>query len=115
VKKYEGANRGVSVLKNKKWKVSIKNWEAVDGRILKLDMDMWVYKLTLIAIYAANEDNGVTAKDEFLAKLNEEIVKFYSGRKLILMGELNRRTGRKIIDRVVGNFEKTWLGATVRG
>jgi exonuclease III len=100
-------------LKNKKWEVSIKNWEAVHGRILKLYMNMWCYKLTVIGIYAANEDNEVTVKDELFAKFSKEIVKSYSARKLILIGDVNRRTGRKIRDGVVGNFEKTWLGATV--
>jgi hypothetical protein len=56
VKKYERAKRGVSVLINKKWKGSIKNYEAVDERILKLDTNIWGYKLTIIAIYAPNED-----------------------------------------------------------
>ena len=32
VKKYEKAKRGVSILINKKWKGSIKNWEAIDER-----------------------------------------------------------------------------------
>jgi len=48
VKKYERAKRGVSIFKNKKWKCSIKNWEAIDGRILKLDMNIWGYQLTII-------------------------------------------------------------------
>jgi len=40
VKKYERAKRGVSVLINKKWKGSTKNWESIDVRILKLDMNI---------------------------------------------------------------------------
>jgi len=67
VKKYESAKRGVSVLINKKWKGSIKNWESIDERILKLDMNIRGYKLTVIGIYAPNEDNGATVKDEFFA------------------------------------------------
>ena len=66
MKKYERAKRGVSVLINKKWKVSIKNWESIDERILKLDMNIWWYKLTIIGIFAPNEDNKTTVKDEFL-------------------------------------------------
>jgi hypothetical protein len=31
------------------------------------------------------------------------------------MGDVNGRTGRKIGDRVVGNFGKTWLMTTVKG
>ena len=104
VKKYEWAKRGVSIVINKEWKGSIKNWEAIDGRILKLDMIIWGYKLTIIGIYASSEDNGVTVKDEFFANLNEEIVKSGSGRQLILMGDMNGRTGRKTGDTVVGNF-----------
>jgi exonuclease III len=104
VKKYERAKRGVSVLINKKWKGSIKNWESIDERILKLDMNIWGYKLTIIGIYAPNEDNKTTVKDEFFANLNEEIIKSGSGRQLILMGDMNGRTGRKTGDTVVGNF-----------
>ena len=67
VKKYERAKRGVSVLINKKWKGSIKNCESIDERILKLGMNIWGYKLTIIGIYAPNEDSGTTIKDEFFA------------------------------------------------
>ena len=69
-------------------------------------MHIWDYKLTIIGIYAPTEDNGVTVKDEFFANLNEEIVKSGSGRQLILMGDMNGRTGRKTGDTVVGNFGK---------
>ena len=47
---------------NKKWRDSIKYWEAIDERILKLDMKIWDYKLTIIGLYSPNEDNGVTVK-----------------------------------------------------
>jgi len=81
-----------------------KNWEAIGERILKLDMNIWGYKLTIIGIYAPNEDNGVTVKGEFFANLSEEIVISGSGRKLILMGDMNGRKGKKNGDTVVGNF-----------
>ena len=58
-------------------------------------MHKWGYKLTIIGIYAPNEDNRVTVKDEFFTNLNEEILKSGSGRQLILMGDMNGRTGRK--------------------
>ena len=104
VKKYERAKKGVSILINKKRKDSIKNWEYIDGRILRLYMNIWGYKLTIIGICAPNEDNGATVKDEFFANLNEEIVKSDSGRQLILMGDMNGKTGRKTGDTIVGNF-----------
>ena len=83
---------------------SIKNWESIDEKILKLDTNIWGYKLTIIGIYATNEDNGVTVKYEFFFNLNEEIVKSGSGRQLILMGDMNGRKWRKAGERVVGNF-----------
>ena len=54
LKKYERAKRGVSILINMKWKGSIKNWESIDEGILKLDMNVWGYKLTIIGIYATS-------------------------------------------------------------
>jgi len=48
---------------SKKWKGSVKNWEATEETILKLDMNIWSYKLTIIGIYAPNEDYGFTVKD----------------------------------------------------
>ena len=69
-------------------------------------MNIWGYKLTIIGIYAPNEDNKTTVKDEFFVNLNEEIIKSGCGRKLILMGDMNGRTGRKTGDTVVGNFGK---------
>ena len=89
---------------NKKWKGSIKNWESIDERMFRLAMNIWGYKLTLIGVYAPNEDNGVTVKDERFANLNEEIVKSGSRRPLILLGDMNGRTERKTGDTVVGNF-----------
>ena len=104
MKKYERNKRGVSILINKKWKGYIKNWESMDERMLKLDMNIWGYKLTIIGVYAPNEENGVTVKDEFFANLKEEIVKSDCGRQLIVMGDMKGRTGRKTGDTVVRNF-----------
>ena len=81
-----------------------KNLESIDEIILKLDMNIWGYKLTIIGTYAPNEDNGATVKDEFFANLNEVIIKSGSARQPILMGDMNGRTGRKTGDTAVGNF-----------
>ena len=54
LKKYERAKRGVSILINMKWKGSIKNWESIDEGILKLDMNLWGYRLTIFGIYATS-------------------------------------------------------------
>ena len=106
VKKYERAKTGVSIFINKIWKGSIKNWESIYERISKLDMTIWLYKLTIIGTYAPNENNGTTVRVEYFANLNEEIVKYGSGRQLVLMGNTNGRTGRKTGDTVVENFEE---------
>ena len=66
VKKYEWAKWGVSILINKKWKGSIKKWESIDERILKLDTNIKGYKLTFIGIYVPTEDNEATVKEILL-------------------------------------------------
>jgi exonuclease III len=99
----KGPRQPVSVLINEKWKGFLKNWESIDQRILNVDMNIREYKLTIIGIYAPNEDNKTRVKDEFSANLNEDI-KSFSGRQLILTGDMNGRTGRKTGDTVVGNF-----------
>ena len=43
-------------------------------------MSLRCYKVTVIAVYAPNEDNGGTVTDEFFPNLNEEIIKSGSGR-----------------------------------
>ena len=65
---------------NKEGKSSVKNWEFIDEKILRLDINISGYKLTITGVYAPNEDNGDTVKDEFFANLNEEIVKSGSGK-----------------------------------
>ena len=90
-----------------------KNLESIDEIILKLDMNIWGYKLTIIGTYAPNEDNGATVKDEFFANLNEVIIKSGSARQPILMGDMNGRTGRKTGD-ILEILEKTWLRITVK-
>ena len=69
-------------------------------------MNIWGYKITIIGTYAPNEGNGATVKGEYYANLNEEIVKSGSRRKLILMGNMTGRIGRKTGDTVVGNFRE---------
>jgi len=48
VKKCERAKSGVSILINCKWNGSTKNWASIDERILRLYMNIWDYKLTVI-------------------------------------------------------------------
>jgi hypothetical protein len=67
-------------------------------------MNIWGYKLTIIGVYAPNEDNTATVKDKLCANLNEEIVKYGSGRQLTIMGDINGRIGRKTGDTILGSF-----------
>ena len=54
LKKCERAKTGVSILINMKWQCSIKNWESIDEGILKLDKNIWGYKLTIFGIYSTS-------------------------------------------------------------
>ena len=71
--------RGVSILINKKWKGSTKKMGIHWWKDFKIGYECMGYILTIIGIYAPNEDNGATVKDEFFANLNEGIVKSSNG------------------------------------
>lgn len=67
-------------------------------------MNQHGYKLTILEVYAVNDDAPVNVKDQFFEKLNDEIVKVGTTRELIVLGNLNGRTGKKQNDKVVGRY-----------
>ena len=102
----EEQKRGVPILIHKKWKNTITNWVAIDERVLKLDMNICGYKLTVFGVYAPIDDNATAnlENDIFFDKVNEEIGKISAGSQLILLGDMNGRIGSKSGDPVIGNF-----------
>ncbi|XP_072398049.1 uncharacterized protein [Diabrotica undecimpunctata] len=104
VSKHERVKRGVSVLIHKKHKHKITDFEAIDENIIKVNITMKETPITILGIYAISDDETYTNKDEFFAKVNDEITKIGNRRELVVMGDLNGRVGRKVDNKVVGPY-----------
>ncbi|XP_050506239.1 craniofacial development protein 2-like [Diabrotica virgifera virgifera] len=104
VSKHERAKRGVSVLIHKKHKHKITDFEAIDENIIRVNITIKETPITILGIYAISDDEPYTNKDEFFAKVNDEITKIGNRRELIVMGDLNSRVGRKVDNKVVGPY-----------
>jgi hypothetical protein len=67
-------------------------------------MTLFGENLCILGIYAISDDEIVLVKEDFLGKLNEVIVEIGNSREILIAGDLNSRTGKKINDQVVGPF-----------
>ncbi|XP_030764730.1 uncharacterized protein LOC115888973 [Sitophilus oryzae] len=65
--------------------------------------------ITIIGVYAVNDDALVKDKEEFFEQLSYEILKIGQSREIILTGDLNSRIGRKLHDKIVGQFGEETL------
>lgn len=98
------ASKGVSVLIHRKWRKYIKTWEAVNERIIKINLNVHEYKVSILGIYAVNDDEPLNVKDSFFQHLNDEIQRIGATREVILLGDFNSRTGKRINDNIVGRY-----------
>ena len=58
-------------------------------------------KLCILGIYAISDDENALVKEDFLGKLNEIIVEIGNSREILIAGDFNSRTGKKINNLVV--------------
>lgn len=98
------AQQGVSILIAKKLRKFITSWEAISERIIKMNVTMRGLKLTIFGVYAINDDAPVNKRDEFFEQLHRGISSIGNTREVIILGDLNGRTGSKLGDKVVGRF-----------
>lgn len=90
----ERARAGVSCVVHHKNAKYIRKWNAINERILKIEIEMEKGKnTTIIVVYAPNEDDSVKNKEDFWDTMAEEI-EDNKGRVLII-GDLNSRVGKK--------------------
>ena len=52
-------------------------------------------KLTKFGIYGLSNDGNINKKDQFFEKPNQEIAEVGIHREVVILGDLNGRTGRK--------------------
>lgn len=93
VPKHEQARRGVSIFVRKSLKKQISNWEAINENMMKLNLELFHRKVTIIAVYAPSDNELVATKDEFYDNLQEVISNIGDSREIVLMGDFNVRTG----------------------
>jgi len=104
ISKDRRAERGVSILINKKFKKGITNWEAVNDNIITVNINHLGTKITVLSVYAPSNDKLNLEKDQFYDKPNETLVNIGTTREIILLGDFNGHTGTKVNNQVVGPY-----------
>nr|XP_018911551.1 PREDICTED: craniofacial development protein 2-like [Bemisia tabaci] len=104
VSKDQRAQQGVAILVRNDLRKCITSWEPINERIVKMNVTVYGHKITLLGVYGINDDAPVAAKDQFFELLNDEILKVGTSREVIVLGDLNGRTGHRIDCKVVGPF-----------
>jgi hypothetical protein len=113
VSKEKRAKRGVSILVKKRYKRYITTWETINENMIQLHMNLFGKKLCILGIYAISEDESTLVKEDFLGKLNEVIDETGNSREILMAGDFNNRTRRKINNQVVGPIGEEVIMITV--
>lgn len=109
VPKEKRAGQGVAILIHRKYRKYITTWEGISERIIKINMNIRGYRLTIIGVYAVNDDSPTASKDAFFQQLNDEIIKTGKTREIFLLGDLNSRTGKSDNDVTIGKYGEETL------
>ncbi|KAF2880808.1 hypothetical protein ILUMI_25365 [Ignelater luminosus] len=109
VPKEERARSGVSIATRKRYKKNIKSWDQINDRILQVQMDLNGHLVTIIVAYDPNDDANVADKDEFNTDMTELLEKISNRKEIIMIGDLNARTGWRVDDPIVGLYGENTL------
>lgn len=102
VDKNERAQAGISILIHKRLQKYIKSWESFSERIIKLTLQIRGRIITVLGVYALNNDAPVQKKDSFEESLRNIINQIPNKEEIIIAGDLNGRVGRHSNSSVVG-------------
>jgi hypothetical protein len=69
-------------------------------------MNLFGKKLCILGIYAISDDENVLVKEDFLGKLNEVVVQIGNSREILIAGDFNSRTRKKLMTRWWVHLEK---------
>ena len=108
-KEKRAQEKRVSILIRKNLRRFITNWEAVNERIIKMNLTIYGYRITILGIYAITEDALIELKDRFFEQLHQVISTIGSSREIILLGDLNSRVGKQEQSKVVGKHGENIL------
>jgi len=104
VQKQERAKAGIGILMKAKWIKPIKTWEPINERIIKLVVEMYGREFVVLGVYGPTEDSPTNEKDIFMETLQEQIETVKANQELIIAGDLNGRTGKRMNDSTVGPY-----------
>ena len=102
VNKDQRAKCGVSLLIKKKYKKCIKEWQYINERIVQVQIRLNGHDVNIVGVYAPNDDADDKQKENFYNTLGCMMDKNSSRKEIIILGDLNARTGSKRNDAVVG-------------
>lgn len=102
VDKDKRARAGISIALNKKFQKDVRNWSAINERLITMDLEVFGHKLILIGVYAPTDDATADIKDSFFEKLTSILDTVGNRKDVVLMGDFNGRIGKKTGDRIVG-------------
>jgi len=72
--------------------------------MINLHTNLFGKELCILGIHAISDDENAVVKEDFLGKLNEVTVEIGNSREILIAGDFNSRTGKKINDLAVGPF-----------
>lgn len=108
-----GAKGGISILIKKKYKKFITNFDTIYELIIKIHLTVFGERITVIGIYAPNEDETKLAKNISHEKLQQLLDEVEDTRKVIIVSDFNGRTGEEHInengERLVELYNKNKL------
>lgn len=67
-------------------------------------MNLTIHGFKMIIFGLINKVDLVNKKKDFFEKLHQKISSIGSSREGIILGDLNRKIGNKIVDNIVGKF-----------
>mgnify|MGYP000029344414 CR=1 FL=1 len=84
VSKEKRAKRGISIMIKKTYKKYIKQWEAINENMIKLNLNIFGKRIAILGVYGLSEDEPQERKDEFYITLNRVIDEIGDSRELII-------------------------------
>ena len=98
------AKAGVSILISKSLKSKIKNWKFINEKILLLELVIFGRELVVVGTYAPTNDSSVIEKDKYWNTLRDVLEEIPRRKEILIMGDLNARTGIQQHSKIVGQF-----------
>ena len=92
-------HRGVALIMNRESANTLIEWEPINERLIKARFNSRYCKLTIIQCHAPTNDSEDDMKEEWYDQLQAAVSKVPQHDVLLIMGDMNAKTGSDNIDR----------------